>query len=158
VRRLRQEIGYTQSDLAANLKANGHPIPLTSIGRIEGGERRVEVDDLVALAAALGVSPLAVLLPHTRAAGDEAPITGWTRATALEVWRWALGGVLIPERDDDRDERDLYLNVRRSFPWWLEPGDPQQTPPDRGLWLIKRDPTGPDDDGGAYVAPEPRES
>ena len=134
VKRLRMEIGATQNDLAETLRLNGHPIPVASIGRIEGGQRRVEVDDVMALAVALGVSPLAILLPNTRSAQDLVETTGAAQHPADLVWRWAVAG--IPWDDTpDMDETDRHLNVRRSFPWWLEPHTPDENDGSRGLWL-----------------------
>ena len=61
VRRLRIAAGTTQAELAERLAKRGRPIPVASIGRLENGERRVEVDDLTALAAALNVAPAELL-------------------------------------------------------------------------------------------------
>lgn len=134
VKRLRGELGETQADLAARLKANGHPIPVASIGRIEGGQRRVEVDDLTALAVALGVSPLALLLPNTRSAREEVQTTGAGPHPADIVWRWALAGV--PFRGlEHLDPAERHVNIRRSFPWWLEPVAPGENDGSAGLWL-----------------------
>lgn len=127
VRRLRQEIGDTQGALADRLKGNGHPIPVASIGRIESGDRRVEVDDLMALSVALGVSPLALLMPYTRASSDDVSLTGWRKTTALDSWRWALAGAPLAWSEGGRhEEESLYLTVRRSFPWWLDPREPTE--------------------------------
>ncbi|MFE0578127.1 helix-turn-helix domain-containing protein [Streptomyces sp. NPDC058874] len=49
--------------LAARATALGHPMTVTTISRIERRRRRCDVDDLVAIAAALGVSPLVLLQP-----------------------------------------------------------------------------------------------
>lgn len=79
VRRLREGQGLTFADLAARLDAAGHAIATTGLKRIEAARlaeeapatvtRRVEVDDLVALALALGVSPATLLVPE--------PVGGW---------------------------------------------------------------------------------
>lgn len=54
IKRVRAERGMTQAALADELARVGRPIPLASIAKIEAGDRRVDVDDLVALAEALG--------------------------------------------------------------------------------------------------------
>ena len=62
VRRIRQHRDMTAAALSARLAEIGHPIVDTGILKIEHGDRRVDVDDLMALAEALGVEPAALLL------------------------------------------------------------------------------------------------
>lgn len=57
VRGLRRQHGLTLADLAARLTCLGHPIALNTLSKLETGARRITVDDLVALAAALDVTP-----------------------------------------------------------------------------------------------------
>lgn len=47
--------------LSAVLEASGRPIPPLGLSRMTAGERRVDVDELVALAAVLGVTPTVLL-------------------------------------------------------------------------------------------------
>jgi transcriptional regulator with XRE-family HTH domain len=61
IHRLRQERGWTQAQLAARLEQTGHPLGQTNLSRIESGQRRLSIDDLTAICAALNVSPLRVL-------------------------------------------------------------------------------------------------
>lgn len=63
--RLRTERRLTTARLSAALKELGQPIQPTGITKLEKGERRVDVDDLVALAVALHVSPAQLLEPPT---------------------------------------------------------------------------------------------
>ena len=51
----------TQAELDAALATVGRPIIQSGISKIENGSRRVDVDDLVALALALGTTPHALL-------------------------------------------------------------------------------------------------
>ena len=87
----------------------GRPILASGLGKIETGERRVDVDDLVALAMALDVSPVRLLLPRPQAeasGGQEElvedplhrgpgpndyvlPSGGHT--PLAKVWSWACG-------------------------------------------------------------------
>ncbi|MEU0098283.1 helix-turn-helix transcriptional regulator [Streptomyces sp. NPDC006267] len=53
--RLRTVRRLSTTKLSAALRQAGRPIPPTGITRIEKGERRVDVDDLLALAQALEV-------------------------------------------------------------------------------------------------------
>ncbi|MFD5129765.1 helix-turn-helix domain-containing protein [Streptomyces olindensis] len=63
---LRTERGLAQRELAARVTAIGRPMTNTMPSRIERAQRRCDIDDLVALAQALRISPLA-LLQETRA-------------------------------------------------------------------------------------------
>jgi transcriptional regulator with XRE-family HTH domain len=73
--------------LSAALKEIGHSIPATGITRIEKGQRRVDVDDLAALAIALKVSPTALLLPPTLVGNVE--VAPKRSVPAVEAWMWA---------------------------------------------------------------------
>ncbi|GGZ80300.1 helix-turn-helix domain-containing protein [Streptomyces echinoruber] len=66
---LRQSRGWDQRHLAERVTEAGRPMSTSVLGKIEAGARRVDVDDLVALAAALEVSP-ARLLPAGAAGVD----------------------------------------------------------------------------------------
>ena len=64
VKRIRRGNEVTTAELSRRLGQLEQPIPDTSITKTEQGTRRVDVDDLVALAAALGVTPNTLLLPE----------------------------------------------------------------------------------------------
>ena len=63
IRRLLDEQNLKFVDLANRLKDLGRPIPPLGLRKIVGETRRVDADDLVALAVALGVSPVSLLMP-----------------------------------------------------------------------------------------------
>lgn len=88
--RLRRARGVSTTALSEALKQLGQHIPPTGITRIEKGQRRVDADDLVALALALNVSPLTLLLPE---AWDGAPtrLTPHARLSTRTAWLWAQG-------------------------------------------------------------------
>src|SRR3954469_12722831 len=85
--RLRTTRGLSTTRLSAALKEIGHAIPPTGITRIEKGTRRVDSDDLVALAVVLKVSPTALLLPSTIVGTVE--LTDGKAVAALDAWLWA---------------------------------------------------------------------
>lgn len=65
-----------------------------SLRRIESGERRVDVDDVLALALALDVTPNALLLPRQKGHEVPARVTGWLGDKPLNthmLWDWAAG-------------------------------------------------------------------
>lgn len=57
----REARGWEQRELAERLTAAGRPMSQPIVSRIESGARRIDVDDLVALAAVFGMSPAALL-------------------------------------------------------------------------------------------------
>lgn len=61
VKTLRLERGLTHQQMADLLADRGRPIPVLGLSRIENGARRVDVDDLMALAAVLGTTPADLL-------------------------------------------------------------------------------------------------
>lgn len=64
VKRLRTEQRITYAELSRKLSDMGRPIPTLGLSRIESEERRIDVDDLIAISIALDVSPITLLLSH----------------------------------------------------------------------------------------------
>lgn len=82
----RQRRGWDQRHLAARVTDAGRPMSVSVLGKVEAGARRVDVDDLVALAVALEVPP-AQLLPGADDGADpftEAASPGAVRRRVLE--------------------------------------------------------------------------
>jgi transcriptional regulator with XRE-family HTH domain len=118
IERLRQALGLSPRKLSAELDKAGRPIPPHSLARIARGERRVDVDELVALAKVLGVTPDVLLSSpeEVRAApaegGPELPVidprvVSWDELVARREdserrgenwWAFALGvaGITLP--------------------------------------------------------------
>ncbi|MFF8262039.1 helix-turn-helix domain-containing protein [Streptomyces virginiae] len=61
IERARTVRGYSQRQLAARVTALGRPMTFTVLSRIERTVRRCDIDDLVAIATALGIAPQALL-------------------------------------------------------------------------------------------------
>ena len=89
--RLRKARGVSSYGLSGELKRAGRPIAPSAIAKIERGERQVTVDELMAIAASLGVSPSALLLPPTDDPGSKVEITGVGSVAADEAWDWVDG-------------------------------------------------------------------
>lgn len=111
VRRLREAQGLTLRALSSALKEHGRSLSADALNKIENGAtapergiRRVDVDDLVAISVVLGVSPLALLLPHD--ARQPAEVTGVGAVDGREAWQWARGmnplGYAAIEDEDER--------------------------------------------------------
>lgn len=113
VARLRKARGWSTYVLAQKLSEAGRPIPQSGISRIESGIRRVDVDDLTALAAVFGVSPSALLLPLSREGTFE--VTGAGTVSADIAWDWMDGHrpLVIPAGDDG--------TVRLEYMLWSRP-------------------------------------
>lgn len=87
VTRYRESARFNYTELSKELERHGRDISALAVRRIEESNRRVDVDDLVALALALNVSPLALLLPRHESA---ITTTGETYP-AERIWQWAKG-------------------------------------------------------------------
>lgn len=123
IRRLRKERGILYTELADQLKTLGREIPTWGLRKIESGGRRVDVDDLLALAIVLGVSPASLLMPMRKGedgaeevqADDLVPITGWHKAiTASAVWDWLIAADALIGGDADM----LLSFYQRALPAW----------------------------------------
>ena len=126
--RLRGQRGlstYRLSELLADL---GRPIAPSAISRIESGHRKLDVDDLIAFAVALRVSPTGLLLPPTSEATDTVSITAAGDYAADTAWSWLLGiaPLSLPEDDDGEAFMDFQTHSRprgRRNYWKLVKGD-----------------------------------
>lgn len=92
---LREQRGLSQRALADRLTSLGVRTHQTGVAKIETGGRKVTVDDLVALAVALNVSPGWLLAPPD--ADDElVALVGSVSAPAWAVWQWVDGAYPLP--------------------------------------------------------------
>lgn len=96
VRALREARGLSLGALSTRLVKVGQPISLAALSKLELGQRRVDVDDLVALAVALGVAPSRLLLPATADDGQDVDLTPGVSVPELDAWRWAAGEAPLP--------------------------------------------------------------
>ncbi len=88
VRRQREKLGLSYAELSRRLAEIGRDIPPLGLRRLEAGTRRADVDDLVALAAALGVSPSTLLMPLAASRDEVVEVTGRKPDTAEATWDW----------------------------------------------------------------------
>lgn len=78
IRRLRRSRGLTLKELAALIAAEGRTASLSAISKTECGQRRMDVDDLVAYARVLNVAPADLLTVFSCTACGGAPPKGFT--------------------------------------------------------------------------------
>jgi transcriptional regulator with XRE-family HTH domain len=112
--RTRQNLTYTQ--VANRLRDEGHwALTPVAIRRIEDGERRVTVDDLTALAAALRVSPATLLMPATAEHNVEVDLTGAEHPISAErAWGWLCASRPLEEVEDDPNPE-----IPTPFSFWM---------------------------------------
>jgi len=125
--RERQQLTYTR--VSERLDKLGWPLTPAAIRRVENCERRITVDDLMAFALALDVSPATLLQPGVDIVGREDPVRitgidpldGPETTSATDVWEWltaqkfvlttldllSFGSQAWPRWVRDEVERDL---------------------------------------------------
>lgn len=90
IKRLRG--GHMLKDVSEQLSKIGRHITPLALARIESGERKVDVDDLMALAIVFNVSPLTLLLPESGSALVTSKITGVSHEYGSNIlWLWGRG-------------------------------------------------------------------
>jgi transcriptional regulator with XRE-family HTH domain len=115
IRDIRDNKGISGPELSARLGEMNRPIPPLGIHRIESGQRRVDVDDLVAIALALDISPITLIMPKTDATYDAVAITGVDRdVEARSLWNWLVAA--DPLTADTADAKLEFL--LRALPVW----------------------------------------
>lgn len=121
-------MGWGFARLSRELTKAGRDIPPLGLGRIETGGRRVDVDDLTALAVVFEVSPASLLMPEAEAAAHDplavVQLTGTDTMAGQRAWSWltaaypASGSVLaffnhaLPPWE--RDALEVNLGAKRS--------------------------------------------
>ncbi|MDZ4235260.1 MAG: helix-turn-helix transcriptional regulator [Dietzia sp.] len=117
IRRVRLERGLAYTELAEQLEELGREVPTWGLRKIESGGRRVDVDDLMALAVALRVSPITLLMPHTGTDRDEVTAAGLNHpVSAANLWTW-----LRADRPMEGDDRIPVVFYDAAWPaWWLK--------------------------------------
>ncbi|MCP2628126.1 helix-turn-helix domain-containing protein [Mycolicibacterium smegmatis] len=139
LKRFRAELrGWTLADLAERMTEVGRPMTANTLSAIETQARRIDVDDLIALAAALGISPAALLMPHVTPEDTPDPddpsllaekplITSAEpndgdvpRITAGQYWDWLIADSPLdsPLLMDERDEFAIEAWRRDQVPVW----------------------------------------
>jgi transcriptional regulator with XRE-family HTH domain len=127
VRKLRLASGLTYKELSGRLEKLGRPIPVLGLSRLEKGERRVDADDLIALALALDVTPNRLMLPDVDARTSASPhaITPAVTGRPQQLWAWAQGEepLALPVEaliDADGPGDLLYAFLEENKPYLLD--------------------------------------
>lgn len=131
VRRLRKARGISTYELSALLAEKGRRIQASSLSRLESGERRADVDDVMVLAVILRVSPTALMLPCT-AEGD-VEIEGYGEGPARAAWAWMDGRAPLDGPSDEGYEEAYVDHQLHSRPQGLRAFFPQSHPSESGV-------------------------
>jgi len=110
IKRLREAQNLTWTQLSARLDALDWTLTAVAIKNIEAGNRRVNVDDLAFLAAALGVSPVTLLMPWV--AADEIVTAAGAEFKAATLWEWLIAEWPFPKSDG------LMAFLSKALPPW----------------------------------------
>ncbi|WP_405797214.1 helix-turn-helix domain-containing protein [Streptomyces sp. NBC_01506] len=118
IQRVRKARQLKQSDVSERLAAAGRPTLPTVVSKIERGERRIDVDDLIAFGRALDVPPALLLFPLGEDQNVEV-LAGQLTPT-WDAFRWFVGEAPFPgdagtphgERDPETGLAEWYEN-----PW-----------------------------------------
>ena len=102
IRRLRAERGWTQTLLAGRLAQAGYRLGQTDLSRIESGRRRLSVDELVAISAALNVSPARVLDGSRLEPQPAVTVTNAVTVPLSRFRSWIRGTMPLPAPPDWR--------------------------------------------------------
>ncbi len=118
VARFRKGQGLTLRQVADRMAEVGRPITHTAVSDIENRARRVDSDDLVALALVLGVAPSSLLMPHTTpsatGSATQVEVTGAGERSARDVWDWLRTDAALDPALDPREFRF------RAVPAWAD--------------------------------------
>lgn len=121
VRRLRERRGVSQAQLARQTADTSRPLASTAINEIENGARRVDVDDLLTLAVALGVNPNALLMPDRIGDDLDVAVSGAGRVNSARAWQWARGHAPLVENLSINEGGTDVSAGRASFRMLIEP-------------------------------------
>jgi transcriptional regulator with XRE-family HTH domain len=86
----------SQAELADHMNQLGRPVTASVISKTEQLDRRLDVDDLVAFAVALGVTPNRLLLPGSISESEPVELTPEVCVSAMDAWKWATGDEPLP--------------------------------------------------------------
>jgi transcriptional regulator with XRE-family HTH domain len=104
VRELRERRRWSQRKLAERLAAEGRPMQATGVSKIEAGDRRVDVDDLAALARVFETPP-------SRLMDGETMFSGTLTADQVQAFADRYDDVIGPVNTAVRRARDSGLSL-----------------------------------------------
>lgn len=142
IKRIREGQRLTFVELAERLDAVSRPIPVLGLRRIERGERRVDVDDLLALAYAFGVPIVDLLVPGELATADAYSLTPAVETQAGPARNFIRGDAYLPVIPGVGDPTTAF-GIPNPTAWEMDPTGPvrwmARTRSDQVLqWMLER--------------------
>lgn len=114
MRAVREARGMSLAELSAKLTAVGRPMLPSGLSKLEVGQRRMDVDDLVALSVVLGVNPSRLLLPVDAPDDQDVELTRTVACPAWRAWQWADGnGPFDDDLEGDGERWEDFHNHSR---------------------------------------------
>lgn len=107
VEAVRERRGYSLRELSRRLDEVGHSMDATALMRLERGERRITIDDLLAVALALDVPPVALFVPIDT--GEAVRVTADMTMDPLQLLLWVSG-----EGPPEADYMDAYGDLAQA--------------------------------------------
>ncbi|WP_347955449.1 helix-turn-helix domain-containing protein [Gordonia aichiensis] len=115
VRSHRERQNLTYAEVSRRLAALDRPIPTLGLRRIEEGARKVDADDLLALAVVLNIPPIALLMPDAGTSDADVDTTGLGRVQAREAWAWLRADQRPMKTGESSRETIAWLSARPQF-------------------------------------------
>lgn len=116
IRRIRESKNMPYAELSRRLEALECPIPELGLRNIERGQRKVDTDELVALAIVLKTTPAFLLMHDTKNMEDLVELPGHDPLPAIRVWDWITGAEPIP--GGAKDKTEFFQATLQSQPAW----------------------------------------
>lgn len=88
IERRRKELGLKWASLSDKTRDLGRPTHRVALGKIERGDREISVTELVGIAAALDLPPLALLFPDVR---EDVEVFPGNPVPGIEALGWFTG-------------------------------------------------------------------
>ncbi|GEB97681.1 hypothetical protein CFL01nite_11760 [Corynebacterium flavescens] len=114
--RIREGQNLSYAEVTRRLTEAGRAIPELGLRNIERGQRKVDVDELVALAQVLGVAPITLLMPYTEQSTDSVHLTGSRGVTSARLWEWLTAET--PLGGHPETSAELWEWLMRCRPLW----------------------------------------
>ncbi|MBJ8344825.1 helix-turn-helix domain-containing protein [Antrihabitans sp. YC2-6] len=130
IARIRRDRGITLRELSQQMSEGDRPLSYPTLSQIETGARRIDVDDLVALAIALDVSPNTLLIPQAENLDDEVTLTNAQSISLKDAWYFFMGMRSLHGRSGNIDfaTNSLPAHLGRGARWSVSSARTQEPP------------------------------
>ena len=124
IKELRNHHNWSQRQLADRITELGSPIDRVAIAELEGGDRRLQLDEMFVFAFALDITPINLVLPIE---DEDVQITARTTPATATLRRWFVGEQPLGRPDGGQDPRTYFSQVpKREFLARIEAVEPKQ--------------------------------